>query len=166
MSFTFHHDNRSVPVSADPCLTHRNHGSQCLGHSTGTFKLEALTLKSQWRWPKLQTLVLICPPSSTFCLNWLKGRPYIKTLRLTALNQPPNILLCQHNKPTTLSAPSTAQLSTSQARLRSEKLPSITLESPSVISEDAYLTLLVKYAANVNELHMEEIDNDPYGEGE
>lgn len=161
MLFTLDHDNRSIPVSADPCLCHRNHGSQCLGHSTGTSNLEAQTLKSQWRLPKLQMLVLI-GPSSAFCLNWLKGRPYIKTLKLTTPNLTPNILLCQRNKPTTSTAPSTAQLSTLQVRPCPEKLSSVTLEGPWVISEDAYLTLLAKYALNVNELRMEEIDNDPY----
>ncbi|KAG0331083.1 hypothetical protein BG000_011230 [Podila horticola] len=162
---TTSYNGQSVPMASIPYLSHNNHHFQAADTGRIDTATQGLRWKIQWSLPKLRTLDLVGPPSSAFCLDWLNGCPALTCLKLTChYEHGPNLLLCKNYDPTTVSteSPRNGQLSAWQSRPPlGSRLKCITLEGPWIISEEALLTLLTKYAPRVTELHMDRIDQDP-----
>ncbi|KAF9369716.1 hypothetical protein CPB97_003352, partial [Podila verticillata] len=159
-----HHD-QSGPVATVQPLTHDNDCSQVPDSSnTGPSKQE-VRWKGDWVLSKLRNLELAGSPCAAFRLDWLKGCPALTYLKLISHNEhEPNVLLCRNDDSSTVSiaSPTDDKPSTLQTRSRlGINLTCVTLEGPWIVSEDALLTLLTKYACKVTELRVERIDQDP-----
>ncbi|KAF9325973.1 hypothetical protein BG006_010566 [Podila minutissima] len=159
-------DGQSVSMASVPFLPHHNHHPQVLdSRNTDTSTQESRRMSAGWKLPKLRTLDLVGAPSSAFCLDWLKGCPALTCLKLTAHDgYGLNVLLCRNNDLTTgpTASPMGDQTSAWQTRPRLGcRLTCITLEGHWIISDDALLTLLTKYAPRVTELRVDRIDQDP-----
>lgn len=159
-------DGQSVSIASIPFLPHHNHHPQVLdSRNIDTSTQEPQWRIAGWRLPKLRTLDLVGAPSSAFCLDWLKGCPALTCLKLTAHDgYGLNVLLCRNNDPTTgLAALSIDdQISAWKTRPHLDcRLTCITLEGLWIISEEALLILLTKYAPRVTELRVDRIDQNP-----
>ncbi|KAG0087975.1 hypothetical protein BGZ93_009041 [Podila epicladia] len=153
-------------MASIPCLPHHSLHPQALDNRNIETSMQEQRWRSAgWKLPKLRTLDLVGIPSSAFCLDWLIGCPALTCLKLTAHGAYDlNVLLCRNDDPTIgpIALPMDDQLSARQTRPRLvSKLTCITLEGPWIISEEAFLTLLTKYAPRVTELRMDKIDQDP-----
>ncbi|KAF9387675.1 hypothetical protein CPC16_006907 [Podila verticillata] len=162
---TSSYDYLSGPVATVQPVTHDNDCFQAPDCSNIGPSNQEVRWKSDWILSKLRNLELAGSPCAAFRLEWLKGCPALTCLKLISHNDlEPNVLLCRNDDSSTVSiaSPTDDQLSTLQTRSRlGNSLTCVTLEGPWIISEDALLTLLTKYAPKVTELRVERIDKDP-----
>lgn len=162
---TSSHDDKSGPIATVQPQIHDSDRSLAPDSSNvGPFKQD-VRWKSDWILSKLRNLELTGSPCAAFCLDWLKGCPALTCLKLTSHSEhEPNVLLCRNDDSSTISIASPTDDHTSTLQTRSRlgmNLTCVILEGPWIISEDALLTLLTKYASKVTELRVERINQDP-----
>lgn len=80
-------DDWSVDITTIPRLPRHIHLSQVLNNSIEASGQVRKPRKSRWSLSKLHRLVLIGPPSSIFCLDWLNGCSDLELLQLRAYDE-------------------------------------------------------------------------------